>query len=68
MGVKKKYRNKGLEALVIDRIIKNSKKMGMGRGELSWVLENNREMRTILEKQMNADLYKRYRIYEKEFK
>ncbi len=66
MGVKKKYRNRGLEALVIDRIIKNSKKMGMGRGELSWVLENNREMRAILEKQMNADLYKRYRIYEKE--
>lgn len=68
MGVKKEYRNKGLEALVIDRMIRNSKKLGMGRGELSWVLENNREMRTILEKQMNADLYKRYRIYEKEFK
>jgi len=68
MGVKKEHRNKGLEALVIDRLIKNSKKLGMGKGELSWILENNREMRAILEKQMNADLYKRYRIYEKEFK
>jgi len=68
MGVKKEHRNKGLEALVIDRMIRNSKKMGMGRGELSWILENNREMRAILEKQMNADLYKRYRIYNKEFK
>ncbi len=67
MGVKKKYRNKGLEAIVIDKIIRNSDKMGMGRGELSWILENNVEMRAILEKQMNADLYKRYRIYEKEF-
>ncbi|MCK5133568.1 MAG: N-acetyltransferase [Candidatus Sabulitectum sp.] len=66
MGVKKEHRNKGLEALVIDRMIRNSKRMGMGRGELSWILENNREMRAILEKQMNADLYKRYRIYEKE--
>lgn len=67
MGVKKEHRNKGLEALVIDRLIKNTSKMGMGKGELSWILENNREMRAILEKQMDADLYKRYRIYQKEF-
>ncbi len=68
LGVKKKYRNKGLEAIAIDEIIRNSKKMGMGRGELSWILENNREMRAILEKQMKAEAYKTYRIYEKDFK
>jgi GNAT superfamily N-acetyltransferase len=67
MGVKKEHRNKGLEALVIERLIRYSKVLGMGQGELSWILESNREMRAILEKQMNADLYKRYRIYEKEF-
>jgi len=66
MGVKKKYRNRGLEALVIENIVNNSRKMGMGRGELSWILENNREMRAILEKQMKADPYKRYRIYQKD--
>lgn len=66
MGVKKKYRNRGLEALVIENIVNNSRKLGMGRGELSWILENNREMRAILEKQMKAELYKRYRVYEKE--
>jgi len=66
MGVKKKYRNRGLETLVIENIVNNSREMGMGRGELSWILENNREMRAILEKQLKADLYKRYRIYEKE--
>jgi hypothetical protein len=68
MGVREKYRNMGLEALIIDRIVKGSTGMGMGRGELSWILENNREMRTILEKQMNAELYRRYRIYEKDLK
>ncbi len=67
MGVKKKYRNRGLEALVIENIVNNSRKLGMGRGELSWILEGNREMRAILEKQMKAEPYKRYRIYEKEF-
>ncbi|PIE51144.1 N-acetyltransferase [Candidatus Fermentibacteria bacterium] len=67
MGTKKKHRNKGLEALVIREIVNNSKILGMGRGELSWILDSNREMRAIMEKQLKADAYKTYRIYEKEF-
>lgn len=68
MGTKKDYRNRGLEALIIKEIVQNSMKYGMGRGELSWILETNRDMIAILERQMNADPYKRYRIYQKEFK
>jgi len=66
MGVRKEYRGRGLEALIVDSIVRESAKLGMGRGELSWVLENNAPMRTILEKDIGADLYKRYRIFQKE--
>ncbi|MCK7478662.1 MAG: hypothetical protein M0C28_15745 [Candidatus Moduliflexus flocculans] len=41
--------------------------LGMARGELSWVLENNVPMRAIAEKEIKADVYKRYRIFQKEF-
>lgn len=66
MGVRKEYRGRGLEALIVDSIVRESGKLGMGRGELSWVLENNTPMRAILEKDIGADLYKRYRIFQKE--
>jgi hypothetical protein len=66
MGVKKEFRGRGLEALIVDSIVRESHKLGMGRGELSWVLENNTPMRAILEKEIKADVYKRYRIFQKE--
>lgn len=67
MGVKKEFRGRGLEALIVDSIVRESHRLGMGRGELSWVLENNTPMRAILEKDIKADIYKRYRIFQKEF-
>lgn len=67
MGVRKEFRGRGLEALIVDGIVRESHRLGMGRGELSWVLENNLPMRAILEKDIKADLYKRYRIFQKEF-
>ncbi len=65
LGVRKAFRGRGLEALLIDRIIESSKKRGMGRGELSWILEDNEPMRRILEKTFHADQYRTYRIYQK---
>ncbi len=67
MGVKKEFRGRGLEALIVDSMVRESHRLGMARGEMSWVLENNTPMRAILEKEINADVYKRYRIFQKEF-
>ncbi len=66
LGVRKAFRGRGLEALMIDRVIKSSIEKGMGRGELSWVLEDNASMRMILEKDLHADQYRTYRIYQKD--
>jgi len=65
LGVRKSFRGRGLEALLIDRIIKSSIDRGMGRGELSWILEDNTSMRRILEKELHADQYRTYRVYQK---
>ncbi len=65
LGVRKTFRGRGLEALLIDRVIKSSIEMGMGRGELSWILEDNMPMRKILENDLQADPYRIYRIYQK---
>ncbi len=42
------------------------KKLGFRWVELSWILENNRPMRSILER-LGAKAYKTYRIYGKTF-
>jgi GNAT superfamily N-acetyltransferase len=65
MGVREAYRGRGFEALLIDRIVRQSEPLGIDEGELSWILEGNRPMRDILEKDLGADQYKTYRIYEK---
>lgn len=66
LGVRKAFRGRGLEALMIDKMISSSIKKGMGRGELSWILEDNEPMRRILEKDLRADQYRTYRIYQKD--
>ncbi len=66
LGVRKAYRGRGLEAVLIDHIGRESRTMGMGRGELSWVLSDNTPMRRILEDVIGASQYKTYRIYQKE--
>ncbi len=66
LGVRKAYRGRGLEALLIDRIIKANVDAGVEWGELSWILEDNVAMRSILEKDLDSELYRIYRIYGKE--
>jgi GNAT superfamily N-acetyltransferase len=65
LGVREKWRNSGLEALLIGQLIENGLKQGYRWGEFSWILEENIAMRRILEKELSADPYKTYRIYEK---
>lgn len=67
MGVKKKFRNQGLDILLYSRMIKDgfSKTSDQQRNvELSWILEDNKVMVNIL-KSLNADPYKKYLILKK---
>ncbi|MBL4862464.1 MAG: hypothetical protein JKY09_05540 [Crocinitomicaceae bacterium] len=65
MGVNKPYRKKGLEAVFYYHTIKEAQKRNFNRAELSWISEKNQPMIRALVN-MNAELYKRYRIFEKE--
>lgn len=64
LGVLEGYRKLGIEACLYGRIIKNAKTVGITRAECSWMLETNYLMNHAIE-QINGELYKRYRIYEK---
>jgi GNAT superfamily N-acetyltransferase len=66
LGVRKAFRGRGLEAVLIDHVVRESRVLGMGRGELSWVLTDNIPMRRILEDVIGASQYKTYRIYQKD--
>lgn len=66
LGVRKAFRGRGLEALLIDRIISSSKERGILWGELSWILEDNESMRRILEKDLETEQYRTYRVYQKD--
>ena len=63
MGVVPEYQNRGIAAMLSAESFKIGVPKGYIRGEMSWVLEDNRLMRRALER-MGAKLYKRYRIYE----
>jgi hypothetical protein len=65
LAVKQPYRNRGLEAIIIDRTIQNFVRKGFTEGELSMVLESNLPMRRIIEKHIGGKVFRRYRIYQK---
>jgi len=64
LGLKPGYQHLGLGAAMYTRLME----IGIGKGyqgaEASWILEDNPEMCTALEK-MGARLYKRYRVYDR---
>jgi len=64
LGVLEGYRKLGIEACLYGRIIKNSIPSGIEGAECSWMLDDNYMMNHAIE-QINADFYKRYRLYEK---
>ena len=65
LGVKPAYRHLGLGAMLNLRIIENAQRAGKPRGECSWILEDNTEMRRGMER-MGGRVYKTYRVMEKE--
>lgn len=64
LGVLEGYRKLGIEACLYGRIIKNAAPSGIEGAECSWMLDDNYMMNHAIE-QMNAEFYKRYRLFEK---
>lgn len=64
LGVKEEYRNKGLELLLIKHLILGVRSLGWSHGEISWILEDNQRIISII-KEFGGKLYKKYRLYEK---
>ena len=69
MGVRQEYQNSALGITlaykVMDAVRLPVIRQGIDEVEMSWVLEDNSNMRHIIES-LGADPYKRYRIYEKD--
>ncbi|MFT4033354.1 MAG: hypothetical protein QM669_13110 [Siphonobacter sp.] len=64
LGVLEGYRKLGIEACLYGSVIKNTYGTKVTGGECSWMLEDNYLMNHAIE-QINAKLYKRYRLLEK---
>ena len=63
LGVRKAYRHRGIEALLIDQVYRGGLAKGYREADLSWILEDNRPMLRPLEK-MGARIWRRFRIYQ----
>lgn len=68
MGVRRRYQRSPLGSAlafaVIDAVKRALYAHGIGHVEMSWILEDNAGMRSILEA-IGSRVYKRYRLYEK---
>ncbi|MDZ7815464.1 MAG: hypothetical protein U5N86_05495 [Planctomycetota bacterium] len=64
MGMKKEYRGLGLDSIMYLETFRRGIGAGYTEAELSWVLEDNVEMKRAAEK-IGGTLYRTYRIYEK---
>lgn len=68
MGVRKQFHNTTLGAALVYSVVDATRKCGLSRGarevEMSWILEDNKPMRNILDS-IGSKQYKRYRIYGK---
>jgi hypothetical protein len=64
LGIKKEFRNKGVEALMFREGFKPIKKGRFKRVEFSWILEDNIPVQRTIDT-IGGKLYKKYRIYQK---
>jgi len=63
LGIIPEYQKRGLDTVFYWEILQRGIALNVHRGEASWVLEDNNMMNRGLEL-MNAERYKRYRIWE----
>lgn len=64
MGVRPKFRMRGLDAYFYVETFERAKKMGYTMADMSLIVENNLSMRNALD-HMGAKIYKTYRFYTK---
>lgn len=64
LGVKKEFRGRGLEMLLIKQAVEAGRKMKWEYAELSWTPEDNAQINNTIEA-VGGRVYKKYRIYEK---
>ena len=64
-GVKKAHQNKGVDALFVHELYERGTKKGYTAAEFSWILENNLDLRNLLEN-WGAEHYRTHRVYDKE--
>jgi hypothetical protein len=64
LGVLEEYRARGVDALMYYETIVKGVPLGYEWAEGSWVLETN-DAANRVSKLVGSDIYKRYRIYEK---
>ncbi len=62
LGVKKEYRNKGIEGVFLIEILRRTTSVGYHVGEMSWTLEDNQLINKAMER-VGGILYKKYRLY-----
>lgn len=65
LGIKPGFRQRGFDGAMIAHIMIEAGKRGRARGECSWILEDNHEMRNGIERSGGA-AYKTYRVFEKQ--
>ena len=63
-GFKQEYRRLGLPVLLFYETMRNAQGKGYEWCELSWNLEDNRLINDF-DRELGAEVYKRYRVYEK---
>ncbi|MDH4026172.1 MAG: N-acetyltransferase, partial [Desulfuromonadales bacterium] len=70
MGVRRRYQGSSLGAalalMVIAELHVVARRRGIEEVDMSWILEQNQGVRNIIES-IGSSLYKRYRIYQKDF-
>lgn len=64
LGIKKSYRNRGIDAVMFARSLEAMLAAGYRECEVSWILEDNVMVQRPIAL-FDGKLYKRYRIYEK---
>ncbi len=67
MGVKERFRNRGLEAVMLVEGFKTGLGLGFREAEASWILEDNLPMRRWIEA-FGGTPYKTYRLYERDLR
>lgn len=67
LGLIEEYRKTGIDACLYARSFNAARKLGYEEAEASWILENNVMMNRAIQN-VNGKVYKKYRIYEHDFR